>query len=300
MSPLQWSSKSAAKLADTVTAQGHPVSEGAVRRLLHEQGYSLQSTRKTLEGASHPDRDAQFGHISATAQAFQADGQPVISVDAKKKELIGPYRNGGQEWRPAKQPERVRVYDFPDQADGKGLPYGVYDVGANEGWVSVGCDHDTAAFAVATIGQWWARMGQARSPAATRLLICADGGGSNGSRCRLWKRDLQAWADRTGLTIQVCHFPPGTSKWNKIEHRLFGQISTNWRGKPLTSHEVMVQLIQGTTTRTGLRVEAALDDGTYPTGIKVTTAELAALNLVRDDFHGEWNYTIRPHALTPS
>jgi DNA-binding phage protein len=298
--PLKWSSKSCDKLASALTAQGHPVSGGTVRRLLRALDYRLQAPVKTDEGGDHPDRDAQFQYISDTAQALLAEGQPVISVDGKKKELIGPFKNGGREYHPTGLPEEVNAYDFPDLAEGKGLPYGVYDVGHNAGWVSVGTDHDTAAFAVATIRQWWTSMGQARYPAATRLLICADSGGSNGARCKLWKRELQQFADETGLALTVCHFPPGTSKWNKIEHRLFAQISMNWRGKPLESHEVMVELIRHTTTKTGLRVEAALDEETYPTGIKVTDEELAQVQLVRDAFHGEWNYTIMPHNRVPS
>lgn len=299
-SPLRWSSKSCDKLAAELTAQGHSVSGGTVKRLLLELDYRLQAPVKTDEGGDHPDRDAQFQHINDTAHAFLADGQPVISVDGKKKELIGPFKNGGREYRPTGLPEEVNVYDFPQLADGKGLPYGVYDVGGNQGWVSVGTDHDTAAFAVATIRRWWESMGRGAYPTATRLLICADGGGSNGTRCKLWKWELQQFADATGLTLSVCHFPPGTSKWNKIEHRLFAHISMNWRGKPLVSHEVMVELIRHTATQTGLRVEAALDDGEYPTGVQVTDEELATLHLARETFHGEWNYTISPQSGVPS
>lgn len=298
--PLKWSSKSCDKLAVTLTAQGHPVSGGTVRRLVRELDYRLQAPVKTDEGGDHPDRDAQFQHISDTAKTFLEDGQPAISVDSKKKELIGPFKNGGREYRPTGLPDEVNAYDFPDLAEGKGLPYGVYDVHANRGFVLVGTDHDTAAFAVATIRQWWTSMGQRQYPTATRLLICADSGGSNGARCKLWKRELQRFADETGLTLTVCHFPPGTSKWNKIEHRLFAQISMNWRGKPLVSHEVMVELIRHTTTKTGLRVEAALDAGTYPTGVKVTEEEMTAIQLVREAFHGEWNYTITPHSRESS
>lgn len=293
-SPLLWSSKSCDKLAGELTAHGHPVSGGTVRRLLRALDYRLQAPVKTDEGGDHPDRDGQFQHINETARTFMAEGQPVISVDGKKKELIGPFKNGGREYRPTGLPEEVHAYDFPDLAEGKGIPYGVYDVHANQGWVSVGTDHDTAAFAVATIRRWWESMGHAVYPTATRLLICADSGGSNGARCKLWKRDLQRFADDTGLAISLCHFPPGTSKWNKIEHRLFAQISMNWRGKPLVSHAVMVELIRHTTTKTGLQVEAALDASTYPTGIKVTDEELATVQLARDAFHGEWNYTITP------
>lgn len=293
-SPLRWTSKSCVKLAEELQAQGFTLSDETVRRLLHELDYSLQAPVKVLEGGTHPDRDAQFAHIHDTVQAMQAAGVPVISVDGKKKELIGDYKNGGREWRPATLPVEVNVYDFPDTADGKALPYGVYDVSANEGWVSVGIDHDTAAFAVATIRRWWETMGQPRYPDTRQLLICADGGGSNGSRCKLWKRELQAWADELGLAISVCHLPPGTSKWKKIEHRLFSYISINWRGKPLTSYAIMVQLIQHTTTATGLRIQAALDEGSYPTGVKVANEDIADLNLLRDAFHGEWNYTLLP------
>jgi hypothetical protein len=293
-SPLRWTSKSCMKLMTELRSQGFRVSHETVRRLLYALDYSLQAPVKVLEGGDHPDRDAQFAHIHDTVQALQAAGVPVISVDGKKKELIGDYKNGGREWQPATLPVEVNVYDYPDDADGKALPYGVYDLTANEGWVSVGMDHDTAAFAVATIRRWWEQMGHARYPDAAHLLICADGGGSNGSRCRLWKRELQTWADDLGLAISVCHLPPGTSKWNKIEHRLFSFISINWRGKPLTSYAIMVQLIQQTTTATGLRVQAALDPGSYPTGVVVSEEELADIDLLRDNFHGEWNYTILP------
>jgi hypothetical protein len=299
-SALQWSSKSCAKLAAELTASGHPVSGGTVRRMLRDLDYRLQAPRKVLEGDEHPDRDAQFQHIQDTAQARLDGGEPVISVDCKKKELIGPFANKGREYQPTGMPEEVNVYDYPDTADGKAIPYGVYDVGANEGWVSVGVTHDTSAFAVATIRQWWTRMGERRYAAATRLLICADGGGSNGARRRLWKRELQGWADDSQLAITVCHYPPGTSKWNKIEHRLFGQISINWRGKPLVSYEVVVELIGHTTTRTGLQVQAALDKEEYPTGVRVTDDELADVQLTRDEFHGDWNYTIWPHNRTSS
>lgn len=294
-SPLLWTSKSCKKLAAELQAHGFLVSHETVRRLLYALDYSLQAPVKVLEGGDHPDRDAQFAHIHDTIQALGAAGAPVISVDGKKKELIGDFDNNGQEWQPATLPVEVNVYDYPDLADGKALPYGVYDVGANEGWVSVGLDHDTAAFAVATIRRWWTTMGQARYPDAGQLLICADGGGSNGSRCRLWKRELQGLADDLGLAISVCHLPPGTSKWNKIEHRLFSYISINWRGKPLTSYAIMVQLIQHTTTTTGLRVQAAVDAGRYPTGVTVSDEELANIYLLRDTFHGEWNYTLLPH-----
>lgn len=300
MSPLRWTSKSCAKLAKELTARGHPVGSRTVARLLLQLDYSLQGTVKTQEGGSHPDRDAQFRRISRRVRAFMKLGQPVISVDGKKKELIGEFAQGGREWRPVGCPEDVNAYDYPDLADGKAMPYGVYDVRANTGWVAVGCDHDTAAFAVTTIRHWWEQMGQAQYPQATRLLICADGGGSNGSRCKLWKRELQQLADASGLWLYVCHFPPGTSKWNKIEHRLFSFISINWRGKPLTSYEVMIDLISQTTTETGLTVHAEIDQTKYPTGIAVSVDELASVNLVPDRFHGEWNYLIKPHERTPS
>jgi hypothetical protein len=295
MSPLRWTHKSTRKLAAELTKQGHPVSHEKVAQLLLELDYSLQGTRKTKEGSAHPDRDAQFKYINQQVQAFQARGQPVVSVDAKKKELIGDFANKGQEYQPQGRPERVRVYDFEDKRLGKGLPYGVYDQTANCGWVSVGTDHDTAQFAVATLRRWWWQMGVKRYPAASDLLVTADGGGSNGSRCRLWKLELQKLADETGLQITVCHFPPGTSKWNKIEHRMFCHITENWRGRPLISHEVIVNLIANTTTRKGLRIEAELDTNKYPTGLKVTAKQMAELNLQRADFHGkDWNYTIKP------
>jgi hypothetical protein len=296
MSPLRWTSKSTPHLARELTAQGHPISARTVARLLKEQDYSLQSTRKTREGGDHPDRDTQFQHISARTQAFQQRGQPVISVDTKKKELVGEYRNGGREWQPQGQPEEVRVHDFLDEEKGKAISYGVYDVQTNCGWVSVGTDHDTAAFAVAAIRTWWRQMGQATYPQAQEVLITADGGGSNGSRCRLWKTELQRLTDETGLTVSVCHLPPGTSKWNKIEHRMFCHITQNWRGRPLISHEVIVNLIGSTTTQTGLTIQAALDGERYPIGIQVTKDELAEVCLTRDTFHGEWNYTISPRS----
>jgi hypothetical protein len=294
---LRWTTKSTTKLAAALHAQGHSVSAWKVGQLLKDLGYSLQGTRKTRDGKGHPDRDAQFRYINDQAAVFQAEGQPVLSVDTKKKELVGPFANGGREWQPTGCPEAVRTHDFPDRERGKAIPYGVYDRGANEAWVSVGTDHDTAEFAVATIRQWWQRLGRTRYPNATRLLITADGGGSNGSRVRLWKVALQALADETGLAISVCHYPPGTSKWNQIEHRLFGQISINWRGRPLTSHEVMVELIANTRTRTGLRVQAAVDAGKYPLGQQVSAAELEALALQRAEFHGEWNYTLLPRIV---
>jgi Rhodopirellula transposase DDE domain len=295
-SPLRWTSKSLRQLAAALRAQGHQVSYQWVADALHAARYSLQGTRKTREGASHPDRDAQFAHINAAAEASLAAGDPVISVDAKKKELVGDFKNGGREWQPKGQPEEVRVYDFPIPGLGRATPYGVYDLAANAGWVNVGIDHDTAAFAVESIRRWWQGAGRARYPHAQRLLITADGGGSNGSRTRLWKWELQRLADETGLEIAVCHFPPGTSKWNKIEHRLFSFITQNWRGTPLVSYAVIVSLIAATTTETGLTVESCLDTNTYPTGLKPTTEEMASIQLRPEAFHGEWNYTILPHA----
>jgi len=294
MSLLRWTCKSAAQLAAALQAQGHPVSERTVNRLLHDLGYSLQSNRKTLEGSAHPDRDAQFHYINRRANAFQKQGQPVVSVDTKKKELIGQFRNGGREWHPQGQPEEVQDHDFPDKVLGKVIPYGVYDEATNTGWVSVGVDHDTAEFAVETIRRWWRHMGSKAYPRAKRLLITADGGGSNGSRCRLWKVELQHLADETGLRIAVCHFPPGTSKWNKIEHRMFCHITENWRGRPLVSREVVVNLIGHTTTKTGLAIRSVLDENSYPTGREVTAQQLESLAIKQDKFHGEWNYTIQP------
>ena len=292
-SPLRWTCKSVRNLAGELRAQGHKVSHMLVAELLHEQQYSLQANRKTKEGATHPDRDAQFEYINAQATEFLNRGQPAISVDTKKKEQVGDYQNGGREWRPKGQPEPVQVHDFAKQKD---APYGVYDLGQNAGWVSVGTDHDTSAFAVESIRRWWNMMGRETYPGARQLLITADSGGSNGSRVRLWKLELQKLADETGLEISVCHFPPGTSKWNKIEHRLFSFITKNWRGKPLVSHEVIVNLIAATTTRTGLRVQSQLDTGKYPKGIKVSKQQFAALQLRTDTFHGEWNYTIMPRS----
>ena len=294
MSPLRWTCKSTRQLAAALQAQGHPVSYRTVARLLQQLEYSLQAPRKVLEGGGHPDRDAQFDYLNGQVTAALAVGQPVISVDAKKKELVGPYKNGGQEWQPQGQPERVNVYDFVDKQVGKAIPYGIYDVGRNTGWVKVGQDHDTAQFAIESLRRWWQSVGAPTYPQAARLLICADGGGSNGVRVRLWKVALQALADETGLQITVCHLPPGTSKWNKIEHRLFAHISLNWRGRPLVSHEVIVELIGATTTRTGLTVQAVRDTGGYPTKIKVSAEELAAVRLTPHAFHGEWNYTISP------
>ncbi len=292
MCPLRWTTKSTRKLADELVAAGFTVSHVTVAELLYQMGYSLQATAKENEGAQHPDRDGQFGHINAQVEDHLAAGEPVISVDTKKKEVVGNLANKGKEWHETGVPVRVDVHDFPDPKVGKAVPYGVYDLGANEGFVTVGSDGDTAEFAVASIGRWWDEVGTLAYPAATRLLITADAGGSNGYRLRLWKRELGALAERTGLTITVCHFPPGTSKWNRIEHRLFSAISTNWRGRPLASHQVIVNLIANTTTRTGLKVRACLDHGLYPRGIKVTDKELRAVPITRHDFHGEWNYTI--------
>jgi hypothetical protein len=296
MSPLRWTLKSTYALADALRAKGFEIGATLVGELLHQMGYSLQATAKQKEGAQHADRDAQFRYINDTAVAFMAEGQPVISVDCKKKELIGEYANAGKEWQPTGTPERVKVHDFIDPEMGKAIPYGVYDLGGDEGWVSVGDDADTAGFAVSTIGRWWAQMGKARYPDATRLLVCADAGGSNGYRVRAWKVELAKLAAETGLEITVVHYPPGTSKWNRIEHRLFSFITMNWRGRPLTSYRVMVELIANTTTRKGLKVKAELDEGHYPTGIKITDKQLAAVPLTRHDWHGEWNYTL--HAST--
>jgi hypothetical protein len=293
-SPLRWTTKSTPKLAAALREQGHAVSYWKVGQLLRGLGYRLQGTRKTQEGKSHPDRDAQFEYLNAQATAFQAAGQPVVSVDTKKKELVGPFAKSGREWQGTGAAEEVRVHDFPDQERGKAIPYGVYDMATNEGWVSIGTDHDTAEFAVASLRRWWGQMGKERYPEATRLLITADSGGSNASQGRLWKVALQAWADEAGLEITVGHFPPGTSKWNKIEHRMFSEITKNWRGRPLISHEVIVDLIANTRTESGLQIQAALDEGQYPTGKKVTDAQIHALSLEPAAFHGEWNYTLRP------
>jgi hypothetical protein len=293
-SPLRWTCKSVRRLAAELHVQGHRASPQLVSELLAAAGYSLQGARKTREGTSHPDRNAQFEHLNARVQDFQRRGQPVISVDTKKKELVGDFKNAGREWHGRGKAPRVRVHDFVDEDLGKAIPYGVYDLGANLGWVNVGVDHDTPAFAVASIRQWWLQMGRRQYPRARALLITADNGGSNGSRARLWKRELQRLADETGLRIAVSHFPPGTSKWNKIEHRMFCHITQNWRGRPLVSREVIVNLIGGTTTTKGLRIEAALDTAAYPTGIKVTDAEMDALRIECDDFHGDWNYMILP------
>jgi hypothetical protein len=293
-SPLRWTCKGVRRLAAALHQQGFRVGRQKVADLLRELGYSLQANRKTREGSRHPDRNAQFEYIAARVRKFQRLGQPVISVDTKKKELVGDFKNGGRTWRPQGKPEEVRVHDFMDKRLGKAIPYGVYDLTANAGWVSVGIDHDTAAFAAEAIRRWWRRMGRPLYRRATTLLITADGGGSNGFRNRLWKVALQRLADELGVAVTVCHFPPGTSKWNKVEHRLFSQITVNWRGRPLTSHEVIVNVIANTRTETGLRVQAELDSNPYPTGIKVTDQELAAVKVRPAKFHGEWNYTIRP------
>jgi len=294
MSPLRWTCKSTTQLASELTRQGHPVCARTVGRLLKASGYSLQGNRKTKEGADHPDRNAQFEHINATVMRFQRRCQPVISVDTKKKELVGEFRNGGREWQPKGEPVEVRVHDFMDKELGKAIPYGIYDITKNEGWVSVGIDHDTARFAAEAIRRWWKKMGSKRHRGARELLITADGGGSNGSRCRLWKVALQDLADQLEMPVHVCHFPPGTSKWNKIEHRMFCHITQNWRGRPLVSHEVIVNLIANTATTQGLQIHAELDAESYPTGVKVTDEELAAVKLKASKFHGEWNYRILP------
>lgn len=293
-SPLKWTAKSVRHLADELKQRGHQVSYQLVAELLKGMNYSLQANQKTREGGKHPDRNAQFEHINEQVKRYQAAGQPVLSVDAKKKELVGPFKNGGHEIRPKGDPEEVNVYDFKIPALGKVTPYGVYDVMQNSGWVNVGVDHDTAQFAVASIRYWWLLTGKHCYPEAKQLLIMADAGGSNSRRCRLWKLELQKLANETGLEISVCHFPPGTSKWNKIEHRLFSFISQNWRGKPLVSHQVIVNMIAATKTKTGLKVNCQLDLNKYPLGIKVSNQEMASIHLVTDPFHGEWNYSILP------
>jgi len=292
---LLWTSKSLRNLADELAARGHRAGKDLVGRLLKGSlGFSLQGARKTLEGRQHPDRDAQFVHIDQTVRAAIAAGQPAISIDTKKKELVGAFKNPGREWHPHGNAPKVNSHDFPSMADGKAIPYGIYDIADDSGFVSVGIDHDTAQFSVAAIDAWWQQLGKARYPSATRLTVTADCGGSNGNRTRLWKTELQKLADATGLQIQVCHFPPGTSKWNKIEHRLFSFISINWRGKPLTSHQTVIDLIAATSTRTGLKVYARLDEGAYPDKIQVSDEQLAAVNVHRHAFHPEWNYTIKP------
>ena len=293
-SPLRWTCKSRAQLAAALSGAGWTVSSTTVGRLLHELGYSLQAVRKSREGASHPDRNAQFEHINAQAEDFLQRRQPVVSVDTKKKELVGEFKNGGREWQPAGQPDTARVHDFPQDSLGKAIPCGIYDMGHNEAWVNVGQDHDTPAFAVASLRRWWEQMGRRRHPDAQDLFITADAGGSNGYRSRVWKHRLQQFADETGLRIHVSHFPPGTSKWNKIEHRLFCHITQNWRGKPLRTFETIVDLTGSTRTAAGLRVKARLDKGKYPTGEAVTKTEMDTLSLHRNEFHGDWNYELRP------
>jgi len=298
MSPLRWTCKSLSQLTAALVAQGHRIGRTVVGELLHKQKFSLQANRKTREGDSHPDRNAQFIHINGSVKAALAAGQPVISVDTKKKELVGNFKNAGQAWRPRGEPKEVRVHDFLIKELGRAVPYGIYDLAANAGWVSVGMSHDTAAFAVQTIRRWWTEIGSTRYPEATRLVITADGGGSNGSRLRLWKRELQRLADELRIDIVVHHLPPGTSKWNKIEHRLFSFITMNWTARPLVSYRVIVDLISATTTDTGLTVRCELDSADYPKGIVVSDREMDGLNISRDAFHGEWNYTMQPN--TPS
>lgn len=296
-SSLRWTCKSVRRLSKELNEQGHHTSHRMVAELLNELGYSLQANRKTLEGASHPDRDAQFKYIHRKVKKFQAQGCPVISVDTKKKELVGRYKNNGKELCPKGMPESVNVHDFENKELGKVAPYGVFDLSLNEGWVNIGIDHDTSAFAVESIRRWWHMMGTQSYSSAEHLLITADSGGSNGARVRLWKTELQKLANETGLNISVCHLPPGTSKWNKIEHQLFSYISQNWRGKPLVSHEVIVNLIAATTTKTGLKVRCQIDNNKYPKGIKISDEEMKQININRASFHGEWNYTIRPLRL---
>ena len=293
-SPLRWTTKSVRRLASELQAMGHQVSSDTVDRMLKEAGFSLQAPRKELEGAQHPDRDAQFAYIARQTQAFQRRRQPVVSVDTKKKELVGNFRNAGREWHPQGDAPEVNVHDFPDMAEGKAIPYGVYDMARNEGWVNVGTDHDTPEFAVESLRRWWEKMGRPAYPNAKELLVIADAGGSNSVRSRVWKRCLQELADATGLRISVSHYPPGTSKWNKIEHRLFSQITLNWRGRPLTSYEVIINLIGNTHTRTGLRVETALDEREYPLGVRVGKKDYAGLKIRKKGFHGDWNYSLCP------
>ncbi len=293
-SPLRWTCKSTRNLAAELLKQGHEVSPQKLGELLTELDYSLQGTRKTREGSQHPDRNSQFEYISRRVKAFQRRGQPVVSVDTKKKELVGDFKNAGREWRAKGRPVLVRVHDFLDMQLGKAIPYGVYDIRRNEGWVSVGTDHDTSEFAVESLRRWWRRMGRSVYPKACDLLVTADGGGSNGARCRLWKKELQRFASETRLTVTVTHYPPGTSKWNRIEHRLFCHITENWRGRPLESVQTIISLIGSTKTRAGLRVRAAVDDNEYETGLKITTEEMSTLHILRHRFHGDWNYTIKP------
>jgi len=291
---VRWTSKSVSKLREALTSQGHTIGETAIRRILHEMGFSLKANKKRIEGASHADRDAQFQQINRTGKAFEAKGKPVISVDCKKKELLGNFKNGGREWQAKGQETTVNVYDYLSLANGKAIPYGIYDLVHNRGFVNVGIDHETAEFAVESIRRWWKSVGSKLYPTSEELLIVADGGGSNGARNRLWKQQLQHLANEAGLAITVCHLPPATSKWNKIEHRLFSYISINWRGKPLTSLETMIELISHTTTKEGLTVTAVKDTNSYPTGLKVSDQDMAALNITSNPFHGEWNYTIQP------
>jgi hypothetical protein len=294
MAPLLWTAKSLRKLAGGLRELGHRICHNVVADLLRDMGYSLQANRKTLEGANHPDRDAQFGYINAQVKQALAVGEPAISVDTKKKELVGDFKNAGREYRPKGQPMPVRVHDFLVPELGRAAPYGVYDIADNAAWVSLGIDHDTASFAVNAIRRWWQAMGRTRYPQATQLLVTADCGGSNGARVRLWKRELQALVNELGIAITVCHLPPGTSKWNKIEHRLFSFITQNWRGRPLVSYQAIVQLIAATTTETDLKVQCEIDPNTYPAGVKVSDVEMDAINIQRHEFHGDWNYTIRP------
>jgi hypothetical protein len=298
-SPLRWTNKSTTRLAEALTAQGFTIGANTVAKLLKASGYRLPANAKTIEGRQHPDRDAQFEYVNDTAVAFLAAGDPVISVDTKKRELVGAFKNGGREWEPVGEPTEVDVHDFPGDAVGVALPYGVYDMGANTGWVNVGTDHDTAAFAVESIRRWWRHVGADAYPQARRLLVTADAGGSNGARLRLWKAELARFADETGLAVTVAHLPPGTSKWNKVEHRLFSHITMNWRGRPLSSHEVVVETIAATTTRTGLKVNAMLDENTYPTGLRITDRQMRELlrrHVTRHAFHGDWNYDVHPLA----
>jgi len=298
-SPLRWTSKSGRELVDALRDMGHQVSGRTVIRLLHEMGYSLQANAKLKEGKQHPDRDAQFVYLNEQVEQHQAIGTPVLSIDTKKKELVGEFKNGGREWQPKGRPEAVNVHDFLSQGVGKAIPYGLYDISRNRGWVNIGTDHDTPAFAVQGLRRWWQGEGSSLYPGARQLLLCADGGGSNGYQSRCWKAELARFADESGLNVTVCHLPPATSKWNKIEHRLFCHISMNWRGRPLTSFDEVVELIRATTTQQGLRVHAELDSGAYPTGASVSEADFKALPISRHQFHGEWNYTISPRSAPP-
>ncbi len=297
ISLVRWTTKSVAKLKQALKQQGHQLGDTAISKRLHALGYSLRANKKTIEGSSHADRDAQFGHIKQQCEQFEAAGAPIISVHCKKKELLGNFKNNGREWQAKGEETTVKVYDYLALADGKAVPYGVYDLVHNQGFVNVGIDHDTAEFAVERMRRWWQQVGKSLYPDTAKLLITADGGGSNAARSRLWKREMQRLANETGLSITICHFPPGTSKWNKIEHRLFSYISINWRAKPLTSLETIIELISHTTSKEGLTVTAVKDSHTYPTGIKVTDEELRSLHLIRETFHGEWNYTFEPHEI---